>query len=909
MTIERQIVEQEDAAAPAGTSVSTVEGGGGDGIQAVLEENGADRQEHTVPTDGEEPAVAVIEPETAQPADTEVSVAPSGVEAPESARPVQPADLETVADGTEPAAVAAASDSAETSPAVVEDATDADQSAVAKAEVPSAAVPLPDEKPREVKAVVRPAGTDTKPPLKKIKKITKKKKKKTGATILGRIELPTSTIEAIKKAKEKKKPAPAVQRKPAEKKTLEEVHSAKSTTERPKKRGRAEPERGETVDEKARRMIKPKQTAFEYTDVEDDPLLQGVRISNWDRHYKRRRPVFRHGRGQRKPKRPIPAFTKKVTIATPVALKDLSQLIGVKAHDILVALMKRGVMTHINSMLNEESVLQIALDFNRDIEVVEKQDEEKAILEEVIVKEDSAAERNVSRPPIVTFLGHVDHGKTSLLDAIRKTNVVATEEGGITQHISAYTVKTASKQVISFLDTPGHKAFTQMRARGANATDIAVLVVAADDGVMPQTEEAIQHARAAEVPIVVAINKVDKPNANTQRVKQQLAGLNIMTEDWGGEVGCVEVSAIKGLGLEELLERIILEAELLELKAHPERRGTGVVIESRKDEEVGNIVTLLVTDGSLHVRDSILAGDAICRVRSVVDDKGRKLEEAGASMPVNVIGFESLPESGEIFHCVDDIDKAREISRLRQEKSREKRLAPDRKAITLENLFQSLEAGKVTEIGLVVKTDVKGSLEVLRKSIGDLKHDEVKLKLIRDGVGGITEEDVLLAIASNAVLIGFRVVPDLKARKLVDENKVEIKTYRVIYELLEDLRLAMEGALKPLSREKVTGFLEIRQVFRSSRIGNIAGCFVTKGFIRRNCKVRLVRDSVVIYEGEIDSLKRFKDDQREVKEGYECGVKIVGYDDVKVGDNIEAFEIVQEKRTLGQDQLSGEGKE
>jgi len=835
-----------------------------------------------VETESGTDAVAVMEPERDDAAAIEEAAC---ADAEEGAVAVEEG-IPQNADG----AVAAVPDGAVGEPAAADAAVPDPESPVASPEAP------PEEKKLDASA---------KTPLKKIRKIARRKPT---ATILGRIELPSAALEAHKKAKERKRKddLPPSRRRSAEKK--KDAEPPIFTIEKSVKPGRDKEEPSSWTDDKAKRSIKPKQSAFDHSGIDDDPLLQGIRISNWDRHYKRRRPVFRHGRGQKKYRRPAAQLDRKVDVEVPIALKDLSQETGIKARDILMALMKRGEILHINSVLEEEAVIQIAMDFGREINITQRKDEEEVFMEEVAGHDETTEGSAQPRPPIVTFLGHVDHGKTSLLDAIRKTDVVSTEEGGITQHISAYQVTTSRDAVVTFLDTPGHKAFTEMRARGANATDIVVLVVAADDGVMPQTEEAIAHAKAAEVPVIVAINKIDKANANVQRVKQQLSGVGIMTEDWGGEVGCVEVSATNNIGLDELLERLALEAEILELSGNPDALASGVVIESRKDEEIGNVVTLLITDGSLKVRDTILAGEAICRVRGITDDKGRKLEIAGPSTPVNVMGFETLPDSGERFLFVDDLDKARNIADLRHTRAREKRLAPDRKTITLENLFESLEAGKVTEIPVVLKADVKGSIEVLRRSFDDMAHEEVKIKTIREGVGGITEEDVLLAIASNAIILGFHVVADAKARKLIEENKVEVKTYRVIYELLEDLRLAMEGALSPLQREVVIGHLEIRQVFKSSRLGNIGGSFVTDGVIKRRARVRLVRDGIVIYEGEFDSLKRFKDDQREVREGFECGVRIAGYDDIKVGDTVEAFEVVEERRTLPTDSGSDDSE-
>jgi len=655
------------------------------------------------------------------------------------------------------------------------------------------------------------------------------------------------------------------------------------------------------LNKQSKRYIKPKQQATVF-DADDDQL-QGIQIRHWNKKNRMRRPAFRHGARMKKRGRKIePIVHKKLDIVPPISVKELSHLTGIKVQEMLMNFIQQGSMMHINSMLNEEEILQIAITFNREIEIVEAKDVEQTFLEEIeeeVVSVQMDGEGTELRAPIVAFLGHVDHGKTSLLDAIRSANVAASEDGGITQHVSAYKVKNESGDSVVFLDTPGHKAFTEMRARGANVTDIVVLVVAADDGVMPQTEEAIQHAQAAEAPIVVAINKIDKANANTSRVKQQLAGQGVMTEDWGGEVGCVEVSATTGVGLPELLERLVLEAEIQELKCNPSNACRGAVFEARKDEEVGNVVTLLVQDGTVHVRDTLIAGDCVCRVRAMFDDQGRPITEAGPATPVNVIGFDISPESGTLFNQVESSIKAREIAQVRQEKQRIAAGSPEnRYAITLENLYESIEAGKVAEIRVVLKADVKGTLEVLKRYLEDLKHDEVKVKLIRDGIGSITEDDVLLAMASDAVIIGFHSLPEDKAKKAADEHGVEIRTYKVIYQLFDDLRLAMEGALSPIQKEKVTAHLEIREVFKSSRLGAIAGCYVLDGVINRKHQIRILRKKDVLYKGDLASLKRFAEDHREVKEGFECGVKVQGFDEIKVGDIIESFEIIEEKRTL-----------
>ena len=665
--------------------------------------------------------------------------------------------------------------------------------------------------------------------------------------------------------------------------------------------GKAEEDLDLQEETKIKRSIKPKQQPVLF-DLDEDPLLQGIRIRHWDKHMRARRPSWRPApKAKKRLKKFDHIVNKKVVVTPPISVKDLSQLLGIKAQEILMLLMKRGVMAHINAMLEEEAVLQIALDFDREIDIQESRDVEQDFLETLgqeELQEEAETEERI-RPPIVAFLGHVDHGKTSLLDAIRKTSVAATEDGGITQHISAYKVKTSSGHSVVFLDTPGHRAFTEMRARGAHTTDIVVLVVAADDGVMPQTEEAIQHAQAAGVPIVVAVNKVDKPNANPTRVKQQLAGIGIMTEDWGGEVGCVEVSAVTGQGLDDLLERLVLEAEIQELKCHPDLHARGWVLEARKDDEIGNVVTLLVRDGTLHVRDVVLAGQSVGRVRALIDDQGRFVEEAEPSTPVNVIGFDSLPNGGDDFVVVTDMAKARAVADLRRERTRASKLASEkRESITLENLFESIEAGKIKEILVVLKADVKGTLEVLKRSLEDLKHKEVEVRVLRDGLGNVTEDDVLLAAASQAVVVGFHVEVDERARKVAEEHAVDVRLYRVIYQLLDDMRAAMEGMLEPIKKEQVTAHLEVREVFRSSRLGNIAGCYVKDGTIHRNDRVRVLRDGEEVFDGVLESLKRFKDDQREVKEGFECGVRIAGFDDVHEGDILESYEVIEEKRTL-----------
>ncbi|HKB16398.1 MAG TPA: translation initiation factor IF-2, partial [Planctomycetota bacterium] len=498
------------------------------------------------------------------------------------------------------------------------------------------------------------------------------------------------------------------------------------------------------------------------------------------------------------------------------------------------------------------------------------------------------------------------HGKTSLLDAIRKSNIAAGEAGGITQRIGAYQVTTPSGHTITVIDTPGHRAFTAMRARGARATDIVVLVVAADDGVMPQTQEAIDHARAAKAPIVIALNKIDRPEANAIRVKNQLATLELIPEEYGGHTGIVETAATSGRGVLELLERVALESEVMDLKSNPEDSATGVVLEASVDEGKGIVAHVLVRDGTLQRGDVFVAGAGYGRVRSLSNDRGEELERAGPSTPVEVTGLLALPEAGDRFHVVADLAQAREVGEERGKKARAlQRL--DRPQVTLETLSAALAAGEAKEIAIVLKADVLGSLEALKKELPALSVPEVDVKVLRTGIGGITEADVLLAETSKGVVLGFNVAADDKARAAAEQHGVEIRTYRVIYELLDEVRRAMEGMLAPVEREQITGHLEIRKVFYFSKIGNIAGCYCTDGSVARTAPVRLIRDGRVIFTGKLASLKRVKEDVREVKEGFECGAKIEGYDDIKEGDRIESFQVVRERRVLAPAGAPGEG--
>jgi len=584
----------------------------------------------------------------------------------------------------------------------------------------------------------------------------------------------------------------------------------------------------------------------------------------------------------------------KVTLQLPITVKELSAALGVKASSIISNLMRNGVMANINQILDVEMVEGIAAEFAVEVEFkagVDFEADLKAILERVQDPADLEL-----RAPVVTFLGHVDHGKTTLLDAIRKTHVAAGEAGGITQHIGAYKVSAGGKEVV-FLDTPGHEAFTEMRARGANVTDLVVLVVAADDGVMPQTEEAINHARAAGVPIVVAVNKVDKPNADPLRTRQQLARLGLNPEEWGGDTVFVDVSGITGKGLDDLVEMLALEADLLELKANRKQPPLGVVLEARMAPGRGPMATLLVKDGTLQRGDVLLAGSNWGRVREVYDDNMQPVSSAVATTPVSVTGFDQPPRAGDAFYVLDDIQKARSIAEERGRRARMASLA-ERRHVTLENLYSRIAEGEVQSFNLILKTDVQGSCEVLQKSIMKLSTDEVQVHILHSGVGGINRSDVTLADASDAIIVGFNVVADERARALAEEDGVQIKLYRVIYNVTDSIHDAMEGMLKPEEVEEVIGQMKVIRVFKASRLGTIAGGAVTQGRITRAAHVRLIRDNVVTYEGKIASLRRHKDDVRDVREGFECGLRIEGYDDIKVDDVIEAFEIRQVARKL-----------
>ena len=589
----------------------------------------------------------------------------------------------------------------------------------------------------------------------------------------------------------------------------------------------------------------------------------------------------------------------KTIVVTPLTVKEFAEEIDYPANKLIKKLIGLGVMANVNHSLDKESLELLTNELNIDIEIIseeEMEEEEDDQPERVGPEIEDKPEDLELRSPIVTVMGHVDHGKTTLLDMIRKTRVTESEAGGITQHIGAYQVNVDNKN-ITFIDTPGHEAFTAMRARGAKVTDIAILVVAADDGIMPQTVEAINHAQAADVPIIVAINKIDKSNAQPDRVKQELTEHHLVPEEWGGDTICVELSALKGENIDELLEMILLLSEMEEIKANPSRPGEGVVVEAELDKGRGPVATVLIKNGSMEVGDSLLAGVTSGRIRAMLDENGKRIEKAGPSTPVEILGFSDVPSAGDFVQVLKNTKKARNIAEDRREEQHQREIHQESK-VSLEDLYDQIQEGEVKELNVIIKADVQGSIEALKESLIKLSTDEVTVNVIHTGVGAVNETDVNLASASNAIIIGFNVRPGTAVENLADKEKVEIRTYRVIYKAIEEIKDAMAGLLDPELKEVVAGRAEVRDTFKVPDIGIIAGVYVKNGEINRNYKVRLVRDGVVIHEGDISSLKRFKDDVREVKEGYECGVGIEGYNDIKVGDILEIYYYKEIKRTL-----------
>jgi translation initiation factor IF-2 len=590
--------------------------------------------------------------------------------------------------------------------------------------------------------------------------------------------------------------------------------------------------------------------------------------------------------------KPTAPIIHQVNLGETITVSDLAQKMSVKAAEVIKVLMGLGSMVTINQILDQETAVIVVEEMGHQVNLVNDDAVEEALISEL---HESTGE-SISRSPVVTIMGHVDHGKTSLLDYIRKAKVADGEAGGITQHIGAYHV-TTDKGEITFLDTPGHEAFTAMRARGADATDIVVLVVAADDGVMPQTKEAVQHAKAANVPLIIAVNKIDKPEADPDRVKNELGTEDVIPEDWGGDTPFVHVSAKTGEGVETLLDAIILQSEMMELQADPEGSARGTIIESRLDKGRGPVATVLVQKGSLDIGDILIAGLEFGRVRGMINDSGESVETAGPSMPVEVLGLSGVPSAGDETLVVPNERKAREITSLRQSKKRDLKLARQQ-AAKLENMFSKMEEGSLETLNVVLKSDVNGSTEAICESLTKLSTTEVKVNIVASGVGGLTESDANLAMASSAIMIGFNVRADAKAKRVIDEEGVELRYYSVIYDLIDDVKAAMGGLLSPEIREEIIGLAEVRDVFKAPKIGAVAGCMIIEGSVKRSCPIRVLRENVVIYEGELESLRRFKDDVNEVKQGTECGIGVKNYNDVKAGDQIEVFERTEVARTL-----------
>lgn len=676
-------------------------------------------------------------------------------------------------------------------------------------------------------------------------------------------------------------PAPAKKAEPAEKKAEQPVKKVeKERRYRDDDDGKKRGHRGEEKRTGSTRGSHGRN----YSEDEEGRGRRGGKIS---RNAKGRKPSNQHGFNE-----PQAPKVHEVNIPESITVADLAKKMSVKAAEVIKVMFKMGAMATINQVIDQDTAILVVEEMGH----VAKPLQENAIEEALLESLQQAQGEQHGRAPIVTVMGHVDHGKTSLLDYIRSTRVAAGESGGITQHIGAYHVETENGMV-TFLDTPGHAAFTAMRARGAKLTDIVILVVAADDGVMPQTEEAVQHAKAAGVPLVVAVNKVDKEQADPDRVKNELAQRDVIPEEWGGDVQFVNVSAKTGEGIDNLLEAVLLQAEVLELTASPNAPGQGVVVESRLDKGRGPVATLLVQNGTLRKGDIVLAGLHYGRIRAMLDENGQPVDEAGPAIPVEILGLDGTPAAGDEFTMVSNEKKAREVALFRQGKYREVKLARQQ-AAKLENLFANMQAGDVKTLNIVLKADVRGSLEALTQALEDLSTDEVKVAIVSSGVGGIAETDANLALASAAIVVGFNVRADAQAKAIIEREGIELRYYSVIYDIIDDVKQAMGGLLSPEIREEIVGVAEVRDVFRSPKFGLVAGCMVTEGTVYRNKRIRVLRDNVVIFEGELESLRRFKDAVADVRQGMECGIGVKNYNDVKVGDQIEVFSTIEVQRTL-----------
>ncbi|MHC4823117.1 MAG: translation initiation factor IF-2 [Planctomycetota bacterium] len=699
------------------------------------------------------------------------------------------------------------------------------------------------------------------------------------------------------------KPAAEATPSPAASETSEEPEERKVARAKPPEAPpKPKPKRAATrvgrIDLAALGLIKSQQAERQrgstFTDLRDKESQRRREMRQKQRERQRDR-----RQGKLRPKQ-VSTIDRKgdVILQLPVSVKSFSAGTGIAVNHVIRKLMRMGVMTNINTILDEETIEVLADDFDIGIELKAELDIERELMADIMASRHAVDEDSLcGRAPVIAFMGHVDHGKTSLIDAIRATRVANKESGGITQHVGAYVAELAGGQKVTILDTPGHAAFTAMRQRGAQSTDIAVLVVAADDGVMPQTEEAAAHAKAAGVPIVVAINKVDSPNANPDQVRSQLAGIGIQSEAWGGDVGMVEVSALRKEGIDALLERVLLEAEVMGLKAHAKGDAMGIVLEAKLEKGKGKVASVLVQDGTLKAKDVVLSGHTFGKIRLMFDHNGKPLKEAGPSTPVDLLGLDELPAVGETFYVIGDVKSAKAVAEKRSLHKKEIEMSKGA-GVTLSNLFEKIDESNAQRLRLVLKADVQGSLEVLKESLTALSTEEVIVDVIHSGVGGITETDVTLAETAEAIILGFHVVPEGKARKEAERVKVEIRRYEIIYELLEDIEKAVVGMLAPETVENVIGHADVLDVFRSSRWGTIAGCRVSDGTIKRASNARLIRDGKIIYQAPLASLRHFKDDVREVAAGNDCGIKIEGYEDIKVGDVVEAVEVIEVERTL-----------
>lgn len=743
------------------------------------------------------------------------------------------------------------------------------------------------QQPAAKKEAVAPKkeGKTDKPAPKKeevpeIKTIKAKSEQLTGPKVVGKIELP------VEKKKDNSKDQNERRKK---RKRIKKVDVDKQSNSNNNNNNRSNHNKKFNNRPKKQEKVQPTEEEIQKEIKETLARLQGKSKSKGAKFRREKRDLVAQKREEEKEQQELEKQILKLTEF--VSVSELAAMMDVSVNDVIGACMGLGIFASINQRLDAETIQLIASDFGFETEFI------SAEVQEAIELEEDSEEDLVPRAPIVTVMGHVDHGKTSLLDYIRKAKIAAGEAGGITQHIGAYSVEVDDNKRITFLDTPGHEAFTAMRARGAQLTDIAIIIVAADDDVMPQTKEAISHAQAAGVPMVFAINKIDKPGANPDKIKEQLSQMNILVEEWGGKYQSQEISAKQGLNIDELLEKVLLEAEMLDLKANPDKNAIGTVVEATLDKGKGYVTTVLVSAGTLKVGDMIIAGQYFGKVKAMTNDKGKRIKEAGPSIPVSILGFNGAPSAGDSFNVLTDEREAKQIAAKREQLKREQGLRTQ-KHLTLDEIGRRLALGDFKELNLIVKGDVDGSIEALSDSLLKLSTDEIQVNVIHKAVGQISETDVTLAAASDAIIVGFQVRPSVQARRLAETEGVDIRLYSVIYKAIDEIKEAMEGMLSPEIKEEFLGTAEVRETFKITKVGTIAGCFVTEGVINRNSKIRLIRDGIVIYTGDLGSLKRFKDDVKEVKRGYECGLNIEKYNDIKVGDVIECFHEVEVAKKL-----------